>query len=87
MGGQSPDERGFRSSYTPLGYILISVESSDEEVAVIDPVCGMEVSPENAAAAWEHAGTTYLFCSVGCMERFRADPERFLAADPNERGM
>ena len=54
---------------------------------MIDPVCGMEVRPEDPAAAWEHAGTTYLFCSVGCMERFRADPERFLRMDPSERRM
>jgi Cu+-exporting ATPase len=52
---------------------------------VIDPVCGMEVEPEDAAAAWEHEGATYLFCSVTCMDRFRTDPERFLAADPGER--
>ena len=30
-----------------------------------DPVCGMAVEPSTAAAAWEHDGTTYLFCSVG----------------------
>ena len=52
-----------------------------------DPVCGMAVEPEDAAAAWDHEGTTYYFCSVGCFERFRADPERFLAMDPAERGM
>jgi YHS domain-containing protein len=52
---------------------------------VIDPVCGMEVKPEEAVAAWEHAGTTYLFCSVGCMERFREGPERFLEAGPSQR--
>jgi len=54
---------------------------------MIDPVCGMTVSPEGAAAAWEHDGTTYLFCSVGCMERFREDPQHFLTMDPSERGM
>ena len=54
---------------------------------MVDPVCGMEVNPEDAAAAWQHAGTTYYLCSVRCMERFRADPERFLSADPAERGM
>ena len=32
--------------------------------SVVDPVCGMEVNPEDAAAAWQHAGTTYYFCSV-----------------------
>jgi Cu+-exporting ATPase len=55
-------------------------------VVVVDPVCGMEVNPEDAAAAWQHAGTTYYLCSVRCMERFREDPERFLSADPAERG-
>jgi P-type Cu+ transporter len=54
---------------------------------VIDPVCGMDVHPEDAAAAWEHEGATYYFCSVACVDRFRTDPERFLAADPEERGM
>jgi len=52
-----------------------------------DPVCGMAVDPETAAAAWEHQDVTYYFCSVGCMERFRADPEPFLAMDPSEKGM
>ena len=55
--------------------------------AVKDPVCGMKVTSENAAAAWEHEATTYLFCSVGCMERFRADPEHFLALDDDDRHM
>jgi P-type Cu+ transporter len=52
-----------------------------------DPVCGMEVTPETAVGAWEHDGTTYYFCSAGCLERFREDPERFLHLTPNERGM
>jgi Cu+-exporting ATPase len=54
---------------------------------MVDPVCGMTVDPATAAAAWEHDGVTYLFCSVGCMERFRAEPERFLALPPGDRRM
>jgi Cu+-exporting ATPase len=54
---------------------------------VVDPVCGMSVEPATAAAAWEHEGVTYLFCSTGCMERFRSDPGRYLATDPSEREM
>ncbi len=54
---------------------------------MIDPVCGMSVEPDTAAAAWEHDGQTYFFCSVGCMERFREAPARFLAMDASERGM
>jgi Cu+-exporting ATPase len=52
-----------------------------------DPVCGMTVVPETAAAAWEHEGTVYYFCSAACMERFRGDPAHFLALDPSERDM
>lgn len=54
---------------------------------MIDPVCGMTVTADTAAAAWEHDGTTYRFCSLGCFERFRADPEPFLSMDPGERSM
>ena len=51
---------------------------------MIDPVCGMTVTPEDAAAAWEHGDVVYYFCSVGCMERFREAPEGFLTPGPNE---
>ncbi|MDR3721627.1 MAG: heavy metal translocating P-type ATPase [Candidatus Acidoferrales bacterium] len=43
-----------------------------------DPVCGMTVDPERVATKAEHAGKTYYFCSKGCAEKFRADPERYL---------
>jgi Cu+-exporting ATPase len=45
-----------------------------------DPVCGMVVVPEKAAANIEHAGKTYYFCSRSCAERFSHEPEKFLAA-------
>lgn len=54
---------------------------------MIDPVCGMEVTQDTAAGAWEHAGQVYFFCSPGCMARFREDPEAILAQAPDERGM
>jgi YHS domain-containing protein len=54
---------------------------------VTDPVCGMEVDPAGAAAAWEHEGTTYYFCSIGCFDRFRGDPQAILATDPSTRSM
>ncbi|MCH7979816.1 MAG: YHS domain-containing protein, partial [Acidobacteria bacterium] len=42
--------------------------------AVKDPVCGMDVKPESAAARYEHGGQTYYFCCTHCMEKFRAEP-------------
>ena len=51
----------------------------------IDPVCGMTVDPAAAAGSHVHGGRTYWFCSAGCLERFRADPERYLAAGADAR--
>jgi YHS domain-containing protein/uncharacterized membrane protein YraQ (UPF0718 family) len=45
-----------------------------------DPVCGMTVSPETAAASFEYEGETYYFCSPGCRTAFELKPEAFLAA-------
>src|SRR6266478_3122002 len=53
---------------------------------VKDPVCGMMVAPEKAAAKIEHAGKAYYFCSKRCAERFSREPEKFLAA-PGVAGM
>lgn len=43
----------------------------------IDPVCKMEVDPNDAAATSEHEGRIYYFCSSGCKRRFEASPEQF----------
>jgi P-type Cu+ transporter len=42
-----------------------------------DPVCGMHVDPSKAAAARQHDGQSYFFCSLGCAERFEREPRRF----------
>jgi P-type Cu+ transporter len=47
-------------------------------LAEIDPVCGMEVEADTAAGSFEFRGTTYYFCSRGCLEDFREDPEAYL---------
>jgi len=48
----------------------------------IDPVCGMTVDPAKAAGSYDYKGTTYYFCAVSCLERFRADPEQVLSKKP-----
>ena len=45
---------------------------------VRDVVCGMTIDPAKAAGTLEHGDETYYFCSKGCAEKFRADPERYL---------
>lgn len=46
-----------------------------------DPVCGMQVEEESAAATAEYQGSTYYFCAVGCKEKFEADPEAYLPSE------
>src|SRR5512147_2532509 len=47
-----------------------------------DPVCGMQVAPESAAAHEEFEGRTYYFCNPRCAGKFRSDPTRYAAAVP-----
>jgi len=56
------------------------VKNYMKEVKVMakDPICGMDVEEEEAAATFEYKGNTYYFCAVGCKEKFAQDPERFL---------
>jgi cation transport ATPase/YHS domain-containing protein len=38
----------------------------------------MEVDPATTADRTQHKGQTYHFCCIGCMQRFKADPEQYL---------
>ncbi|MCI0664263.1 MAG: YHS domain-containing protein [Acidobacteria bacterium] len=42
-----------------------------------DPVCGMKVDDQKAAAKSQHQGTTYYFCSDECKRKFEQQPEQF----------
>jgi Cu+-exporting ATPase len=48
--------------------------------SAVDPVCGMTVDPAHCAGSTVHDGHTYYFCSRHCVEKFRADPQRYLKA-------
>lgn len=48
------------------------------ETKTIDPVCKMEINPENAAGQGEFKGETFYFCSPTCKEKFDAAPEKFI---------
>lgn len=37
-----------------------------------DPICGMTVMPEKAAATVEHDGKTFFFCGKSCADKFQA---------------
>lgn len=52
---------------------------------VRDPVCGMEIRREDAAASEVHEGRTFYFCSAACHEAFVKDPHRY-GHPADERG-
>jgi P-type Cu+ transporter len=45
---------------------------------VVDPVCGMTISPADSVGEIEYGGRTYYFCNESCLERFKADPQQFV---------
>jgi P-type Cu+ transporter len=67
-------------SATPLVNLSNPKVSSPPANQVKDPVCGMIVDPANAKHKFDHAGQTYYFCCAGCLDRFRAAPEKYLAS-------
>jgi Cu+-exporting ATPase len=68
----------------------VMVNSTERGAKVKDPVCGMDVDPASAhGGSVEHRGKQYFFCSPGCAQRFRAEPEKYLNPDyrPGAMGM
>jgi Cu+-exporting ATPase len=49
----------------------------DEERAT-DPVCGMKVKIAGAKNTTVHEGQTYFFCNPKCLQKFTAEPDRYL---------
>ncbi len=53
--------------------------------AVKDPVCRMTVNPTSGKHRFERSGKMHYFCSAGCVEKFKADPNKYLnAARPSD---
>jgi len=47
----------------------------------IDPVCGMTVDPAAPkGGSYSYQGQTYFFCNPRCNQKFRTEPEKYLAA-------
>ena len=53
----------------------VSTPASKE---VVDPVCGMTIDPADAVGHVDYNGQTYDFCAESCLQRFKADPARYV---------
>ncbi len=51
-----------------------------------DPVCGMDVDEQTAAATSEYHGEMYYFCSAGCKRAFDLDPESYVGQGSEAEG-
>lgn len=49
---------------------------------VVDPVCGMTVTPSSAAFSVRRGENTDHFCAEGCRRAFEADPRHYLDPAP-----
>jgi Cu+-exporting ATPase len=43
----------------------------------IDPVCGMTVNKDNAAAKSRYENETFYFCSTECQRKFETQPAEY----------
>ncbi|MHC5018846.1 MAG: YHS domain-containing protein [Planctomycetota bacterium] len=46
----------------------------------VDPVCGMRIARQSAAAKTTHDGEEIFFCAKVCLEAFRGNPARYTAS-------
>lgn len=46
-----------------------------------DPVCGMQVDPQQSAYTSDYQGQTYYFCSERCKRQFDQDPALYAAQE------
>ncbi len=61
------------------------VGASEAHQRTVDPVCGMTVDPDTAAAQRRFGGVDHYFCGTGCAEAFDADPARYVTTSPDAR--
>ena len=52
------------------------------ENVLLDPICGMTVDPDHAAAKIEYSGKMWHFCSKGCASKFQAEPAKYASGAP-----
>ncbi len=57
----------------------------DDQAKDTDPVCGMDVEV-NQGYGKMHKGHLYRFCSRTCLDRFDADPEKYVNQPADDAG-
>jgi xanthine dehydrogenase accessory factor len=88
LGAVTPPEIGFsimgeilqlrRSNQTvDRARAAVAAAAMLSDSASVDPVCGMTVQAAGARYTSVYNGKTFLFCGIGCKERFDREPARY----------
>ena len=80
-----PAADGVRAA-VPVADMLSDATAVRPDAASIDPVCGMTVQAAGARYTSAYDAKTFLFCGIGCKERFDREPERYSVPSPGGRG-
>ena len=72
-------ERQLKGFVAPVQLFEVAVPGGMPQVRPIDPVCGMELDPDDIVARLSMAGAERVFCSPDCVQRFVANPQRYLS--------
>jgi YHS domain-containing protein len=51
-----------------------------------DPVCGMQVDENKAAATSSYQGKKYSFCGQDCKNKFDSEPQRYAQQQGKQQG-
>ena len=62
----------------------ISNKINGSEETIVDPVCKMQLAPEQIKESLIINGQRYYFCSVGCRAEFQRHPEDYIGRAPKE---
>ena len=78
-------EKRFKNVSLPVVVYELTRIGQLAKAPVIDPVCRMQVKPLKAAAAIQHQGVAYHFCSPECARLFGEAPERYARSWPGKQ--
>lgn len=67
-----------KHSHEKHGHDCCQHPKPESAALVKDPVCGMDVDPNESAGSYSFQGETYHFCSEGCVEAFKENPSEYL---------
>ena len=62
-----------------LAFLMLGMTGAviGQQASVVDPVCGMTVSQDQAISAY-YGNNTYYFCSEQCLDQFASDPTKYI---------